>query len=63
MTQRSHGVRDQKYFSATENSEILDSHREMPVCAEQPRATWLLPPQDGRLMSQTDEFKIQGGRR
>jgi hypothetical protein len=36
-------------------------HPEEPVCADQPRATWSLPPQDGHLMSQGDEFKLQGG--
>jgi hypothetical protein len=33
--------------------------REEPVCAEQPRATWSLPPQDSYLMSQGDELKLQ----
>jgi hypothetical protein len=30
-----------------------------PVCAEKPRATWSLPPQDGHLMSQGDALKLQ----
>ena len=40
---------------------LVKPHPEEPVCAEQPRATWSLPPQDGHLMSQGDEFKLQGG--
>jgi hypothetical protein len=40
---------------------LVKPHPEEPVCAEQPRATWSLSPQDGHLISQGDEFKLQGG--
>jgi hypothetical protein len=49
-----HGVEDLR-------PNLVKPHPEEPVCAEQPRATWSLPPQDGHLMSQGDEFKLQGG--
>jgi hypothetical protein len=49
-----HGVEDLRPSS-------VKPHPEEPVCAEQPRATLSLPPQDGHLMSQGDEFKLQGG--
>jgi hypothetical protein len=48
-----HGVEDLR-------PNLLKPHPEEPVCAEQPRATWSLPPQNGHLMSQGDEFKLQG---
>src|SRR5674476_603984 len=37
----------------------VQPHPEEPVCAEQPRATWSLPPQDGHLMSQSEQLKLQ----
>ena len=49
-----HGVEDLR-------PNLVKPHPEEPVCAEQPRATWSLPPQDGHLMSQGDEFKLQRG--
>jgi hypothetical protein len=49
-----HGVEDPR-------PNLVKPHPEEPVCAEQPRATWSLPPQDGHLMSQGDEVKPQGG--
>src|ERR1035437_6282461 len=49
-----HGVEDLR-------PNLVKPHPEEPVCAEQPRAIWSLPPQDGHLMSQGDEFKLQGG--
>ena len=42
-----------------QNSCPVQPHPEEPVCAEQPRATWSLPPQDSYLMSQGDELKLQ----
>ena len=36
-------------------------HPEQPVGGEQPKLTRALPPQDGHLMSQGDELKVQGG--
>ena len=36
-------------------------HPEEPVCGEEPKPTWALPPQDGHLMSQSDELKFQRG--
>jgi hypothetical protein len=49
-----HGVQDLRPNPVT-------PHPEEPVCAEQPRATWSLPPQDSYLLSQGDELKLQGG--
>jgi hypothetical protein len=37
----------------------IQPHPEEPVCAEQPRATRPLPPQDGYLMSQSEQLKLQ----
>ena len=36
-------------------------HPQEPVGGEEPKLTRALPPQDGHLMSQGDEFKLQGG--
>jgi len=36
-------------------------HPEQPVGGEEPKLTRALPPQDGHLMSQGDEFKFQCG--
>ena len=34
-------------------------HPEEPVGGEEPKPTWVLPPQDGHLMSQGDELKLR----
>ena len=34
-------------------------HPEEPVGGEEPKLTRALPPQDGHLMSQSDELKLQ----
>jgi hypothetical protein len=39
----------------------VEPHPEQPVCGEQPKPTWALPPQDTHLMSQRDELEFQGG--
>ena len=39
----------------------VKSYPQEPVCGEEPRATRSLPPQDGHLMSQGDELKLQRG--
>src|SRR5664280_3253025 len=47
-----HGVEDLR-------PNLVKPHPEELVCAEQPRATWSLPPQDGHLMSQSEQLKLQ----
>src|ERR1700693_2972815 len=36
-------------------------HPEKSVCGEEPKATWVLPPQDTHLMSKGNELEFQGG--
>jgi hypothetical protein len=52
---------DQHHGAEDLRANLVKPHPEEPVCAEQPGATWSLPPQDGQLMSQGDQFKLQGG--
>jgi hypothetical protein len=33
---------------------------EEAICGEQPKPTWALMPQDGQLMSHSNELKVQG---
>ena len=39
----------------------IKPHTEEAICREQPKPTWVLTPQDGHLMSQSDELEFQGG--
>jgi len=39
----------------------VEPHPQEPVCGQEPKPTWTLPPQDGHLMSQSDKLKFQGG--
>src|ERR1019366_10051288 len=39
----------------------IQPHPEEPVCAEESKPTRTLTPQDGHLMSQGDELKLQRG--
>ena len=39
----------------------IQPHPEAPVCAKESNPTRTLSPQDGHLMSQGDELKLQGG--
>jgi len=36
-------------------------HPEEPVCGEEPKPTRTLTPQDGQLMSQSEQLKLQRG--
>jgi hypothetical protein len=36
-------------------------HPKKSVCAEEPRTTWALTPQDGHLVPKGDNLKLQGG--
>jgi hypothetical protein len=47
-----HGVEDLRPDS-------VKPHPEHPVDGEEPRLAGALPPQDGQLMSQGDEFELQ----
>ena len=48
-----HGVEDLR-------AESVKPHPEQPVGGEEPRLSGTLPAQDGQLMSQGDEFELQG---
>ena len=48
-----HGVEDLRPDS-------VKPHPEQPVGGEEPRLAGTLPAQDGQLMSQGDEFELQG---
>src|SRR5450759_4027166 len=37
----------------------VQPHPEEPVCAEESKPTWTLTPQDGHLMSQSEQLKLQ----
>jgi hypothetical protein len=39
----------------------LQPNPEQPICGEELKATFALPPQDAHLMPKGDEFKFQGG--
>jgi hypothetical protein len=39
----------------------IEPHPQEPVCGEEPNPTWVLPPQDIRLMSEGNELEFQGG--
>ena len=47
-----HGVEDLRPNS-------VKPHPEEPVCAEESKPTWTLTPQDGHLMSQSEQLKLQ----
>ena len=49
-----HGVEDLRPSS-------VKPHPEEPVCEEEPKPAFALTPEHGHLMSQGDEFKLQGG--
>ena len=49
-----HGVKDLRPNS-------VKPHPEEPVCAEESKPTWTLTPQDGHLMSQSEQLKLQRG--
>jgi hypothetical protein len=49
-----HGVEDLR-------PDPIKPNPEQPVGGEELRAAGALPPQDGHLMAQGDEFKFQGG--
>lgn len=50
---------DQHYGVEDLRPNPVKPHPQEPVCAEKPRAAWSLPPQDGHLMPQGDELKLQ----
>ena len=39
----------------------VEPHPQEPVCGEEPKPTFVLPPQDTHLMSKGNKFEFQGG--
>ena len=57
-----HGCRlDQHHGVQGLRPNPVEPHPEQPVSGEKPKPAWALPPQDGHLMSQSDELKFQRG--
>ena len=57
-----HGCRlDQHHGVQDLRPNPVKPHPEEPVCGEEPKPTWVLPPQDAHLMSKGNEFDFQGG--
>ena len=57
-----HGCRlDQHHGVEDLRPNPVKPHPEEPVGGEEPKPTWVLPPQDTHLMSKGNELEFQGG--
>ena len=57
-----HGCRlDQHHGVEDLRPNPVKPHPEEPVGGEEPRSTWVLPPQDSHLMSKGNELEFQRG--